>query len=99
MSTLARDKLKLIHYVRIPEQCIVFPMFNQQINVDRMPTHIINEIKQKLLNMEQSPLKFEIVFTITNKKEYNSCTFLVGGKLCINEKTNRCDYKIQVSII
>ena len=79
-------------------------IFSQHSRTVRATKHsgaigpIINEIKQKHLGMEQSPLEFEIVFVVINKK----CTthkFLVSGKLGVNEKTNKCDYKIQVHII
>lgn len=46
MSILAQVKLQSIHYVKIPEDCIVFPIFSQQVNVERIPVHIINEFKR-----------------------------------------------------
>lgn len=46
MSVLAQAKLRNIHYIKIPEDCVVFPIFNQQINTERIPTHILNEFKR-----------------------------------------------------
>jgi hypothetical protein len=46
MSILAQFKLQNIHYVKIPEDCIVFPMFSQQVNIERIPVHILNEFKR-----------------------------------------------------
>jgi hypothetical protein len=46
MSILAQIRLQNIHYVKIPADCIVFPIFSQQVNIDRMPVHILNEFKR-----------------------------------------------------
>jgi hypothetical protein len=46
MSILAQVKLHNIHYVKIPEDCVVFPVFSQQVNIERIPVHIINEFKR-----------------------------------------------------
>jgi hypothetical protein len=46
MSILAQTKLQSIHYVKIPEDCVVFPIFSQQVNVERIPVHILNEFKR-----------------------------------------------------
>lgn len=46
MSILAQAKLRTIHYIKIPTDCIVFPIFSQQVNVERIPAHILNEFKR-----------------------------------------------------
>lgn len=46
MSILAQAKLKTFHYIKIPADCIVFPIFSQQINTERIPTHIMNEFRR-----------------------------------------------------
>lgn len=46
MSILAQTKLQTIHYVKIPEDCIVFPIFSQQVNLEKIPVHILNEFKR-----------------------------------------------------
>jgi hypothetical protein len=46
MSILAQNRLNNIHYVKIPNDCVVFPIFTQQVNIDRLPVHIINEFKR-----------------------------------------------------
>jgi hypothetical protein len=46
MSILAQAKLQSIHYIKIPEDCIVFPIFSQQVDVERIPVHILNEFKR-----------------------------------------------------
>lgn len=45
MSILAQVRMREFHYVKIPELCIVFPTFAQQVNVEMIPAHIINEFK------------------------------------------------------
>lgn len=46
MSILAQAKLRSVHYIKIPKECIVFPIFSQQVNIDRVPPHILSEFKQ-----------------------------------------------------
>lgn len=46
MSTLARANLHSIHYVKISSKCVVFPIFRQQINIDKIPHHVLNEFKK-----------------------------------------------------
>ena len=46
MSNLAQIRLKKISYVKIPEMCRIFPIFSRQINVERVPTHVLNEFRK-----------------------------------------------------
>jgi hypothetical protein len=46
MSILAQVKLHRIHYIKTPIDCIVFPIFSQQINIERIPIRILNEFKR-----------------------------------------------------
>jgi hypothetical protein len=46
MSILAQVKLHRIHYIKTPADCIVFQIFSQQVNVERIPIHILNEFKR-----------------------------------------------------
>lgn len=43
MSTLAKDRLEKKHYIRLPKDCNVFPIFSQQVDMDKIPEHIRNE--------------------------------------------------------
>jgi hypothetical protein len=45
MSILANISLKKIHYVRIPKVCKVFSIFSQQIDINRIPIHVLNEFR------------------------------------------------------
>jgi len=46
MSVLSQIKLQNIHYVKIPDDCVVFPVFSQQVNMERIPVHILNEFRR-----------------------------------------------------
>ena len=46
MSILSQTKLRKIGYVKIPEICVVFPVFGQQIEIDRFSTHAVNEFRR-----------------------------------------------------
>ena len=45
MSTLAQSRIRSIHYIKIPKDCVVFPIFNQQVDIDRIPNNILNVFK------------------------------------------------------
>ena len=46
MSIGAQLRLKKIHYIKIPSDCWIFPLFTQQVDMDRIPIHIVNEFKK-----------------------------------------------------
>ena len=46
MTSLARKRLHKLHYVKIPHKCEILPIFNQHVNTNNIPRHIINEFKQ-----------------------------------------------------
>jgi hypothetical protein len=45
MSILAQTKLKSIHYIKIPDDCLVFPIFSQMVNLSKIATPILNEFR------------------------------------------------------
>jgi hypothetical protein len=45
MSSLALKKISDIHYVKIPKNTCVFPLFRDQVNMDNLPSGIANEFK------------------------------------------------------
>lgn len=45
MSSLALKKISDIHYVKIPKNTCVFPLFRDQVNMDNLPSGIVNEFK------------------------------------------------------
>jgi hypothetical protein len=46
MSILAEARLLNIHYVRIPKNCVIFPIFTQQTNINNIQTHVLNEFRR-----------------------------------------------------
>lgn len=46
MSTISKQRVLDIPYVRIPRVCVVFPIFRQQINVGDIKTPILNEFRK-----------------------------------------------------
>jgi hypothetical protein len=46
MSILAQKRLHDIHYVRVPRTCRVFSIFSQQVDMEMIPIHILNEFKR-----------------------------------------------------
>jgi hypothetical protein len=46
MSILAQERLSKINYLKIPKDCVAFPIFTQQVNVGNIPLHILNEFTQ-----------------------------------------------------
>ena len=46
MSILAHTRFMNIPYIKIPKSCVVFPIFSQQVNIEKIPTHILNEFKR-----------------------------------------------------
>jgi hypothetical protein len=46
MSSVAQTRLHTLDYVKIPKKCIIFPTFDQRINMARLPTYVINEFQQ-----------------------------------------------------
>lgn len=46
MSILAENRLSGIHYIRIPKECSILPIFSQQTDIEQLPVHILNEFKR-----------------------------------------------------
>jgi hypothetical protein len=46
MSILAKTRLHRLHYVKISSLSIVFPIFSQQLDMERIPVHSLNEFKR-----------------------------------------------------
>lgn len=46
MGAIAKEKMKHLHYVRVLNSSFIFLPFSQQINIDKIPPHILNEFKK-----------------------------------------------------